>query len=431
MRSKIGVLALTALSACYEADPMFYGNCEQISCGWQVESGTLEQLGSWHEQELAYRLTGMPGRITRLAPNALAGTPCLVIDMTTKVAEDAALQLLLDFGNDGKIERMEPIAPHDWRRSQIFVRTPQNFRTLRMRFDKQGAGDAEFNYLNVRQAPYGCPADEPALTLQSGSVCSIDANCQSGRCVLGQCSPCGAGGCPEGAPCRANDECIDGACAGNVCRACAARNACGVGEACSTPAQCASGSCVPGARPSLVTRPELDSFCGECSSASQCASNRCIAGRCADCETDGDCRAGQSCRFDDQYEAVRRTCVTQPSSPLARGALCEADAECADGLRCGGGVGRPKRCGVSCATAGDCNAGELCATPGAVRFATEPASYELLPQYRELTARINTCWPLSNNGDCAIHAQCLGNACCEGRCEANRLDYESGMCRHL
>jgi hypothetical protein len=419
-----------------------YGNsegleCEEFSCRWQTEQGSIEETGSWHKDALAHRLVGTPARITRKV-DVLTFPECMRVDLTANVAPDAQLELQLDYGNDGSIDTLIALEPGEWKRRNYYVRTPSAVRHLRASLAKLGPGEAAIEDIRLLLGRDAC-AGQPPTTLVNDSTCLDDASCTSGYCVLGRCSACGAGGCAEGTACRADKDCMGGACAAGVCRACAASGSCGKGEGCSADSQCARGTCAFGTKPSLVRYPELDGVCGECNGDDDCPSGKCVLGLCGDCATDAECSAGQRCRYTDAFEADRRTCVPRFDAILPRGALCEVDAECLDGLRCGAPSGRAKRCGFACRTGADCAANELCGESGSVPGA-QASIYEVLPSYTTQSAsRVRTCYARPvvepyRNLACEVHAQCISTnggpagTCCQGSCFPNAIDVTTGEC---
>lgn len=69
-----------------------------------------------------------------------------------------------------------------------------------------------------------------------GAFCRQFADCQTGNCVAQKCAP--AGGQPNGAVCRTNDDCASKACQTGMCRGQALQ-----GDPCKVPADCAIGTC--------------------------------------------------------------------------------------------------------------------------------------------------------------------------------------------
>ncbi|HEX5658324.1 MAG TPA: hypothetical protein VFX59_14075 [Polyangiales bacterium] len=442
--------ALLTLTSCV-GDAGSYGmiggpTCIEFGCLWTTEQGSVEEVGSWREEQTGHRLVGMPARISRDV-DVSAIPDCVEVKLTADVARDAQLELQFDFNSDGSVEVRVPVEPGEWKKRTYYVRAPSAARHLRTSFAKLGPGQASFEYMVLERGDDHC-AGLPATTLADGSACLNDASCTSNYCVLGKCSPCAAGGCAEGTACGADKDCMAGACAAGVCRACAANGSCGTGDGCTASTQCASGTCAFGNKPSLIRYPELDGVCGECNADDDCGGKKCVNGQCSDCATDADCGAGLRCRYTDAFEANARSCVPRFDAILPRGALCEVDAECTGGLRCGGGTGRAKRCGTSCRIAADCVAGEVCGETGSVP-GLQAATYELAASYTaQSSARIRTCYaPYVFGGygtttPCEVHAQCTASTsiypldpdalgiCCGGGCVVYAADLATGSCNY-
>ncbi|HEY6878913.1 MAG TPA: hypothetical protein VI299_12875 [Polyangiales bacterium] len=438
------VLAVLALAGCLEPWSSYQEvDCMEFQCVWTTEAGSIEKTGSWNTREFAFSLQGTPARISRKFDWAQI-PECLAVEMTANVAKDAQLELQLDYGADGIVDARVPVEPGRWTHRSYSLRTPSNTRHLRASFEKLGPGEAALQHIELAHAS-NCTLE--LVTLPDAAPCLDDLSCASGHCVLGKCSPCGAGGCAEGSPCRDGSDCASGSCAAGLCRACAATGGCGVGEGCSGSSQCASNSCVLGGRPSLTQYPFLDGICGECDADADCGSGHCVLGQCATCVSDSDCPTTQRCRYQEAFEATLRTCVPRFNGILPRGALCEEDIECAGGLRCAGTPNRAKRCGGACGSDVDCGDNEVCTNRGSLASTSQAGIYELLPAFRDdASARINTCHPLVQADDsktkCLAHAQCtrtdqydrdhLGpyakSVCCEGACTMTGVSLETGLC---
>jgi hypothetical protein len=407
-------------------------SCELPDCGWQVDVGSIERTGSWSPTDFAFSLLDTPTRISR-SVSVTTNPSCLHFSYVGDIAATAGVELLLDFNDDGIDDARAPLPPANWKRSSVTLTAPAEYQKLRVSLLKSGAGVAKLA-LFAMKTDEACNATT-RTTLVNGSQCAADATCSSQRCLLGRCSACGAGGCVEGEACRDSNECMDGACAAQVCRKCAKQGACGASEGCSAAGQCAASSCIAGSVPSLTKQPALDASCGECDDASDCGGKPCMLGRCAACATDSDCTGGLSCRWLDPFDALQRGCVPKTTSPRPRGALCEFDSECEGALPCGAGEGRAKRCGFACGKQGDCGDTRVCVAPGARTVSEEPERYSTLPAWSELAGRIATCWPrVTFDMACQLHQQCTGLSlfgsltCCAGECGSEDADFGTGMC---
>jgi len=426
-----------SLSACGDfawAKPLeLQVDCSQPNCGWSAQQGQVERTGSWHPKDFAFSLVGAPARITRTIP-VTSNPACLHFSYIGDVDADAQARLLLDFDDDGTDDAETVLPVSHWTRQTVQLRAPADYTSLRVSLQKDGEGTTKLALFSMK-GDSSCGA-EPATKLQNGAVCTLDATCRSERCLLGHCSACGAGGCAEGEACRDSGECLDGACAAQVCRKCAKEGSCGSADGCSVPGQCRRQNCVAGSAPSMSKLPTMDSICGECAEASDCGGQPCVLGRCAGCAVDSECASGLVCRWLDPFDALQRGCAPRTTSLLPRGALCENDSECEGSLPCGAGEGRAKRCGKACGKAGDCSAEHVCLAPGARKVSNLPERFAITSRWSELAGRIATCWPRATyHTRCELHEQCSdgtaalsGMSCCDGRCDHGKADLATGIC---
>ncbi|HEX5661076.1 MAG TPA: hypothetical protein VFX59_27985 [Polyangiales bacterium] len=434
-------LFLLALLACGDEDafmPMDVvdSTCAEALCGWNKEQGELAASASWHEHQRAVELTGTPALVSKTYA-FVQNIDCLSFSFLADIAPDAQLALELDFNDDKRVDTSAPVPAVRWRRFEVALRAPPEYRALRIALRKQGPGTVRIASLVIDSKLESCSTVGPTK-LADGSMCSTDLTCASSRCVLGQCASCAAGGCGEGDACRSSDECRDGACAAGVCRACAKQGACAVNQGCSIGGQCASGSCSFGTQPGLTRYPGADGVCGDCASDAACGGGYCVLGRCSACRDDADCEGGQVCRYTDAFDVSTRTCMPRITSTVPRGGLCESAADCADGLACGAVEGRAKRCGFACLADTECGSGAVCATSGATRHVDAPATLAILPEWSTAPGRIATCYRTSSNA-CEVQEQCKSVvisgftvdadlACCGGKCAQATLNPVDNTC---
>ncbi|MDB4984882.1 MAG: hypothetical protein JWN04_60 [Myxococcaceae bacterium] len=366
--------------------------CSDFSCGWTVEEGSVARAGTWNSHDFALSLLSTPVRVSRAVATPYRPA-CWSVTYVGDIAEDAQVDLSLDFNDDGSTEVTSRLRPGHWSTATVVLRASAEYQKLRLRLQKSGTGVAKLARFLISDAESPECDAQPAVTLQNGARCSADTTCTSGRCVSGSCGACGPGGCLEGEACRAEGECKDGGCAAGVCRACAKLGTCATNAPCSLPRQCASGSCAPGSVPSMKNLSRFDGICGECQQTSDCASGLCVLGRCSECALDSDCDAGRECRYFDAFDALSRGCVPRPTSRVLAGALCESDQDCS-GVRCGAATGRAKRCGVACGVDSECAAGEVCIAPAALLSADGPA-LGTVPDWLGPTGQLGLCLPTS------------------------------------
>lgn len=179
----------------------------------------------------------------------------------------------------------------------------------------------------------GCEANAECTTLEGQAVClstcDTSSDCRGGEGY--KCRQIATRNNSEGEAepvsvcvpsCQSNAECDDGfhcdAERGDCVEGAGAPNP--VGAFCNGDAECASGSCLSGARyPNGLCVGD----CAGCPNDTVCGNTpdgqRCLA----ECATDLDCRPGYVCGADGG-------CTTR----------CTGDADCGDGLRCSGSTGR-------------------------------------------------------------------------------------------
>lgn len=172
--------------------------------------------------------------------------------------------------------------------------------------------------------------------------------------------------------------------------------ACGTGQKCVRPADCASGVCLAGtcAAPSCTdgvrNGRESDLDCGEA----------CTPGRCS---------SGNHCNFNEDCSSFR-----------CQAGVCEA-ASCNDGLRngnesdldCGGPSCPPCTIGSSCGADPDCST-RICS---AARCANESCRNERLdPGETDIDCGGSTCGACVGGAACRVPADCSSGVCTAGAC---------------
>jgi hypothetical protein len=248
----------------------------------------------------------------------------------------------------------------------------------------------------------------------TGSRCSDDRDCISGRCVDGACSQ---PSCDDGA--RGPEE-TDVDC-GGVCDArcgsglgCRTNDDCGPGLFCPAEAQrCADVSCQDGVRNGGETDTDCGGDCPGCSDGAPCTLGAdCQSSVCGD---DGRC-APASCN-----DAVRNQNETAPDCGGSCAANCAAGQGCGVGADCQSGVCGSAGCGT--------NAGRCCQAPACndgVRNGTEPvvdcgdASCGLCPLNRPCTQSAQCSSEFCSAGVCGTHP------CEDGALNGNESDVDCG-----
>lgn len=493
IKSFVLVAVLIGLcAACFDDNlvnnPSFDLWCGKELCGWQTDEGAIARAPTWHEADYGVSLVETPTQLSQLLqPPEVVNALCLNVDMIADVDTSARARLALDFNDDGIIDFDQAIPDVRWRSVQFKVKTPVNYTSVRFELRKEGPGKVVVAQLRVTKNyssyPDGCDGGE-ALKLADGSRCTVDAVCDSGACISGRCEPCARASrwlaawrgsddlamqygpaCGEGAGCHVDAHCGAGlSCVAGKCQSCAASGTCAAFTPCTAAPQCASGACVPRFLPSEVhevsaclscasgvdcghfndcqeggcfvceAKP-MGNHCAECTADADCGTGFCTFGVCSLCRTADDCAAGESCRAEDLYDFGPRKCASPHEEPLPRGALCEADGECAGGLVCAAADGEPARCGIGCeADPNICGTNAFCSRPGLREkdgFIMLP--HELLPAFEEVQGRVATCFaPVDRGADdqsCSVTGQCgFDAACCDGQCVEGAKLNASGVC---
>lgn len=432
-------------------NPSFDLWCGKSLCGWQLDTGSIERVGTWHKKDYGVSFEGASTQISQVSD--ADPVRCMRFDMIADADPEAQLSLVLDFNNDQREEFEQRITDVRWKSVQFVVRPPLDYKNVRYILRKRSAGHAVIAQLRVVEETENC--EGPPLLIEDGGQCTIDASCEHGLCSAGVCSDCaprvgGEVSCAEQSLCHRDSQCGGGVCAGGLCQGCASEGKCPALAPCDSATDCASGSCVRrftysdvveasaclhcdspascGGSNSACTNGVcevclLDPFpsqCDECVDDSQCESGVCEFGLCAGCRSDEQCGLEQRCRFPDRFDVGPRTCTGEVLSDLPRGALCETNEECASGLPCGAtSADEPKRCGIACEVSSDaCGLGAICTraalseVDGIVWF-----PQRTLPGFAEVAGRIATCHPvIQQGGACTLHAECQTGVCCGGAC---------------
>lgn len=116
--------------------------CGPNLCKWQVESGEIRKVATWHAADAGVELLGSEAKISQLTDvNNFDGT-CVRFTMVADLDESVDLRLQMDVWGDGTYEYDERIPASDWRSLGYLVRMPDRYDGVRFRLYKRGAGRA-------------------------------------------------------------------------------------------------------------------------------------------------------------------------------------------------------------------------------------------------------------------------------------------------
>ncbi len=157
--------ALGGVDSCGEdliADSGFDLWCGDELCGWEIESGDVAAVPTWHSEDLGASMVGDPVAISQATEHTEADAQCILFSLLADVGEGASLTLELDFGDDGVAEYSHPLPADDWAPAGYFITPPVAFDGIRFRLRKSGSGEAVIAQLRAQvEDPANCT--EPPL----------------------------------------------------------------------------------------------------------------------------------------------------------------------------------------------------------------------------------------------------------------------------
>jgi len=231
--------------------------CGESLCGWQLESGSIEKVATWHEQDSGVLMVGPEVAISQRSEAGSGDVQCIEFSLVAATEVGADLYLEMDFLDDGVVEYSEPITSENWSLVQYHITPPTWFQAVRFRVRKVGDADAVVAQVRAQIVnPDICTADPLALSnLPDGAECQSADLCADGFCTtvpvpssnddgftVDTCGSCGTDAdCSGEAVCGLSwDERWYGH------RECAAPATKALGEACATDGECGSSTCCEG-----------------------------------------------------------------------------------------------------------------------------------------------------------------------------------------
>jgi hypothetical protein len=246
----LAAASLTALGADCDGnvvqDPTFRDWCGDTLCAWKLDSGAIQRVPTWNEDDFGVSFTQMGTEISQVTSENQA--TCLVFTTTADMDPASDMVILVDFNNDGTIDFKGQLGATDWRQVQTEITAPPKYDGITFHILKQGTGTAVLAEMRVVSAS-GCTAPPTISPLFLGEGCTADSQCSSGLiCVSGLCSQCDP---------SSSTTCANGAaCGSTILQA----NQCGpgqglgqAGDPCAIDADCQSGSCSGAFIQSLAT----------------------------------------------------------------------------------------------------------------------------------------------------------------------------------
>lgn len=269
-------------------------------------------------------------------------------------------------------------------------------------------------------------ASSPLPTLGVGQSCSSASQCQTGHCILGQCSyqsqdggPCGSsndcnsgvcnvfGQCSSGAAgvgCHSDSDCLSGSCTSNQCSPVT------TSVASATQSSSTTSSPVPTIATSSMSSSSSPSPTGspngaDCRLPSDCLSGACLLFQCADksqiggfCGIASDCAAGR-CNYQ------QNTCVTGED-----GTTCKQNSDCSSYLCNSQGICGAAADGTACIYDTDCktfcNGNHICGKVQDGSICAQNADC-----YSGFCNGMKTCGVLNDGAPCSQNTDCISDTC--------------------
>lgn len=125
--------------------------CGPSLCEWEVESGEIVRVATWHEGDAGVELRGTDVKLSQLGEVNVWDGACVRFEMIADLAESVDLRLQMDVFGDGTYEYDERIPSSDWRHLSYLVKLPphQDWTAetpgvvdVRFRLYKRGTGRA-------------------------------------------------------------------------------------------------------------------------------------------------------------------------------------------------------------------------------------------------------------------------------------------------
>ncbi len=178
------------------SDPLFRDWCGDTLCDWTLDVGHIHPVPTWLPTDLGVSFDDTPTQISQVTSESQA--TCLLFTTVANFDATAQMTLLIDFNNDGAIDKTEALPTAAWEMVQVEFPAPAVYDGITFHIRKEGTGTAVLAEMNV-QSTTGCGAAAPPLQgLLLGDVCTTDSQCASGVCSgvndlgVNTCAQCSA-----------------------------------------------------------------------------------------------------------------------------------------------------------------------------------------------------------------------------------------------
>lgn len=158
--------------------------CGEMPCSWELESGAIEPVPTWHEVEPGIGFLEVPTVISTylISPR----NACWGFELSADVEPGTRFVLETDYLDDGQAESQRVIAVQDFDLVTVGVSNPVPSLPVRLRLRLETPGRAHLARiysLEMTNSTF-CKGQTPPeiLNRPDGVVCESNEQCQSGRC---------------------------------------------------------------------------------------------------------------------------------------------------------------------------------------------------------------------------------------------------------
>jgi hypothetical protein len=183
--------------------------CGATLCDWQLDTGHVNRVPTWHPDDYGVELGDAPTQISQVTGE---GSDCMEFSAVADVEDTARVTVEVDYNLDGLADTSVPIAQTGWRPTKALIYGPTYAQRLRFIVRKDGPGRAVLAEIRLQRVTT-CTGDRvQTLALDVGDPCGIDEQCATGICCGGVdrvCSTCCSflpnRACPSGQSCGLAD----------------------------------------------------------------------------------------------------------------------------------------------------------------------------------------------------------------------------------
>jgi hypothetical protein len=165
-------LGAFAAVACDElvSDPTFDTWCGDQLCHWQVETGSVSKVETWHSGDEGVELVGSP---VSLSQQLMTSSGEITLRITADLDASADVAIEIDLGDDGALDYSNVIpAGPPWSIQSMTINLPHSDARARLRIHKRGRGKARIGRLSLESdSPFRGILDTFLLPCETAETC--------------------------------------------------------------------------------------------------------------------------------------------------------------------------------------------------------------------------------------------------------------------